>query len=105
MIITRGPDFRNEGYKVNTFETRIGLLIEELGEAAQIAGKVLRFGWANFHPDDPMATPNRVRLEEELGDVIAAVQILAQYEDLDLRRVYGFADEKVKNLIAITEGS
>jgi len=49
---------------------RLALLVEELGEAAQAVGKVLRHGYASFHPN--RRVDNRESLERELGDVLLA---------------------------------
>jgi hypothetical protein len=40
---------------------RLALLLEELGEAQQIIGKILRHGYESYHPDDPETT-NRTLL-------------------------------------------
>lgn len=61
---------------------RLALLMEELGEAQQVIGKILRHGYGSFHPDDPEQTTNRRLLESELGDVQAALQMMLQARDL-----------------------
>ena len=54
--------------------------MEECGEVVQIAAKILRHGYESCHPNG--GPTNRVSLERELGDVTAAVLLLAQYEDV-----------------------
>lgn len=51
---------------------RLAMLIEECGEVIQVAGKILRHGYDNYHPDRPHIT-NRELLQRELTD-LAAVQ-------------------------------
>lgn len=51
----------------------LALLLEELGEAQQAIGKILRHGIESRHPTTGVR--NRDALEHELGDVRAAVQI------------------------------
>ena len=48
-------------------KVRLGHLVEEMAEAQQILGKILCFGWDNYHPDDPKKTPNHTLLEKELA--------------------------------------
>lgn len=52
---------------------RLAYLIEELAEAQQAACKVLRHGYASYHPDRPQASGNRSDLWRELVDVVGAV--------------------------------
>lgn len=64
---------------------RLFLLLEELGEVQQIIGKVLRHGYESCHPKGK--TPNRTLLENELGDVFAAVEMMVAQADLNLSRI------------------
>jgi hypothetical protein len=52
---------------------RLALLLEELGEAQQVIGKILRHGYESHHPENPDDS-NRALLEGELGDVMAAIE-------------------------------
>lgn len=61
---------------------RLAILSEELGEAQQAIGKILRHGWESTHPNDPQGPSNRKLLERELGDVFAAVTLLARANDI-----------------------
>lgn len=49
----------------------LALLLEELGEAQQAIGKILRHGLHERHP--ARSTSNQEELEKELGDVRAAI--------------------------------
>lgn len=51
----------------------LGKMVEECGELQQILGKVLRFGWDSYNPDDPFQTSNRVLTECEMEDVENAI--------------------------------
>ena len=60
---------------------RLALLLEELGEAQQSIGKILRHGYFSHHPDTPEWS-NRDDLERELGHVQHAVSLLVEQKDL-----------------------
>lgn len=53
----------------------LSILVEELGEATQAAGKLLRFGIENFNP--VTGVRNLDSLEVEIGDVLVAIEMLA----------------------------
>lgn len=57
------PKYAEEG----TIEIR---LIEELSELIRELCKADRFGWYNWHPDDPNKIPNKQRVIEEIDDVM-----------------------------------
>ena len=59
----------------------LALLLEEMGEAQQVIGKVLRHGYDSTHPDG--GPDNRMLLEKEVGDVLAAVDLLVSEHDLN----------------------
>lgn len=59
---------------------RLALLLEELGEAQQAIGKILRHGYESGHPDG--GPTNRQALEFELGDVAAALQLMSDAGDI-----------------------
>jgi NTP pyrophosphatase (non-canonical NTP hydrolase) len=56
-------------------------LIEECGELIQVCGKKLAYFTTNDHPDG--GPPLNQRLEDEMGDVVAAVNIVVQLLGLD----------------------
>ena len=73
---------------------RLALLMEELGEAQQIIGKILRHGYESYHPNDPMQTSNRNLLEKELGDVSVAVEMMSDKADIALDNIEEAAKSK-----------
>ena len=52
------------------------ILQEECAEVIQAVSKVSRFGIDNYKPGKPLT--NREHLEEELGDVLAMVDIMLE---------------------------
>jgi NTP pyrophosphatase (non-canonical NTP hydrolase) len=66
---------------------RLALLSEELGEAQQAIGKILRLGYEGKHPAALYATTNRTQLEKELGDVQHAISRMAEAGDISSERV------------------
>lgn len=66
---------------------RLALLMEELAESIAIAGKAQRHGLDSVHPDTTGPT-NAETLERELGDVMAAIELLVQEGDLDWQQIY-----------------
>lgn len=75
---------------------RLYLLLEEMGEAQQAIGKVLRHGYEETHPDG--GPTNRESLERELGDVAAAVHMLAVKLDVRLELVYDRSEAKAESV-------
>jgi NTP pyrophosphatase (non-canonical NTP hydrolase) len=82
-------------------EERLHLLIEEMGEAIQAAGKILRHGYESNHPSTP-DFKNRDGLESELGDVFYAIWLLGEGKDINPERVGAWQiqkSEKVKQYL------
>lgn len=48
---------------------RLAILSEEMGEALQIVGKILRHGYHSYNPLKPTRTTNRELLVQELSHV------------------------------------
>lgn len=71
---------------------RLALLLEELGEAQQAIGKVLRHGYSSRHPNG--GETNREALERELGDVRHAMIRLCAAGDLSKIAIHAHADDK-----------
>jgi hypothetical protein len=60
---------------------RLSLLLEELGEAQQAIGKILRHGYESYHPDFPNIS-NREHLEKELGHIRNAQKLMVDTRDI-----------------------
>lgn len=78
---------------------RLAILLEEMGEAQQIIGKILRHGYDSFHPDRERSDTNRHMLMRELGDVESAVRRLVHAGDIsgDSVRAAGYdKDQRIK---------
>lgn len=73
---------------------RLALLLEELGEAQQAIGKILRHGYNSRHPDG--GPTNQESLEREMGDVLVALEML--YEGSDLSRISVLEQQSIKSL-------
>jgi NTP pyrophosphatase (non-canonical NTP hydrolase) len=56
---------------------RLAILSEELGEAQQAIGKILRHGYESCNPDGNQSRTNRDDLETELGDVMFAMSLIS----------------------------
>ncbi len=72
---------------------RLALLSEELGEAQQAIGKIIRHGYENYHPERPDCT-NRYELECELAHVLCAVDIMAKNGDINLKDIDDYRNTK-----------
>lgn len=73
---------------------RLAILSEELGEAQQAIGKILRHGYESCDPtltvpEDERPPTNRENLEKELGDVVFSINLLGDdiYQPAVGRRV------------------
>jgi len=75
---------------------RLSILVEELGEALQVAGKILRHGWDSTHPNG--GPTNRNLLELELGDVMFAIKFLQMNNDVDTDSIETAAENKNFNV-------
>lgn len=63
-------------------EERLHLLVEECSEVIKEAMKILRFGYASYHPNDPLVT-NLTLLQKELGDLEASITLMTVNDDID----------------------
>jgi NTP pyrophosphatase (non-canonical NTP hydrolase) len=61
---------------------RLAILLEELGEAQQCIGKILRHGYESYNPCVETGQTNRRDLERELGDVQEAILMLCRAKDV-----------------------
>lgn len=62
---------------------RLAILSEELGEAQQCIGKILRHGYESYNPIVETGMTNRRELERECGDVFEAILMLCRSGDLN----------------------
>lgn len=67
-------------------------LIEELGELTQVAGKKIAYNKTDIHPDGMGSL--KERLEDEMGDVIAAIRFVTETLELDDERIKERMDRK-----------
>lgn len=78
---------------------RLALLAEELGEAIQAIGKILRHGYESCHPDNINGPDNRSDLEREIGDIAAALHYMTILSnDLDEINIDEHMRRKIKNV-------
>lgn len=68
------PDYLPNANDVDGWLTQV---IEEASEVIQSCCKIRRFGWDNWHPNDPSRTTNRAILYSEMEDLRAAMTALA----------------------------
>lgn len=61
---------------------RLAVLSEELGEAQQVIGKILRHGYESKHPFIVDSDTNRASLSKELGDIGAAMTLMIHAGDV-----------------------
>ena len=73
------------------------ILQEECAEVIQATSKVFRFGLFDTHPDTPSKT-NTLPLEEELGDVLAMIDLLATHKVISYSNVVQFKQRKFNKL-------
>lgn len=78
---------------------RFALLAEEMGEAIQVIGKILRHGLRSYNPHDKAQTSNRQLLEKELGDVLYACTLLCESNDLDWLVIDDWREAKADRVI------
>ncbi|MBO9427995.1 MazG nucleotide pyrophosphohydrolase domain-containing protein [Sulfitobacter sp. R18_1] len=80
---------------------RLAMLSEEAGEIVQAVSKILRHGYANYHPDDP-TTDNRDLLSAEITDMMAVLSIMENNNDLttDFDLDFDDSNESIKKAIA-----
>jgi hypothetical protein len=71
---------------------RLAILSEEMGEAIQIIGKILRHGYETHHPNE--FETNRQLLEKELGDVRYSMIALCEKGDLSKENIHKRAEDK-----------
>ena len=78
---------------MNRLEELLVILSEECAEVSQAAAKCVRFGMASTHPDSPES--NQLRLEKEIGDLMAMVRLLTEESNLNMDNIIAAADTKL----------
>lgn len=73
--------------QTNAQAERMALLIEELGEALRVIGKIQRHGWDSHDPTGKEEGLNSVLLTVELGHVLAAIALMMEAEDISIHLV------------------
>lgn len=63
-------------------DERLALLAEECAEVVKAVTKIQRHGYESHNPHDLAAGSNRAQLENEIGNVIAAVRLLTTAGDV-----------------------
>ena|ERR1700691_5988670 len=76
---------------------RLALLSEELGEAQQCIGKIIRHGYESFNPCGDEGS-NRFMLIKELGDVTYAIEFLCTSGDLNHVLIQRRSSEKCEKV-------
>lgn len=81
---------------MNQEQEVMAILAEECAEVIQAISKINRFGADNFKPGKPKT--NRQHLEEEIGDLVAMVDIMVDLGIVSLEAVDTAAIAKVEKL-------
>ena len=75
---------------------RLDILQEECAEVIQAVSKISRFGLDNFKPGKPKT--NREHLEEELGDMMAMIDILHSMDIVSYANIERAQAAKIEKL-------
>lgn len=75
---------------------RLALLLEEMGEAQQAIGKILRHGYESRHPSG--GPTNRENLEREIADVRAIIELMIRAEDIEQLVIDQFVVNKAEKV-------
>lgn len=79
---------------------RLAFLAEECGECIQAIGKILRHGYESHAPTVFCSPSNRKTLEIEIGDVSAAITLLVNASDVDIRALH---KRELKKRVSVLE--
>jgi NTP pyrophosphatase (non-canonical NTP hydrolase) len=69
---------------------------EECGEVIVAISKIFRFGFDSRWPEG--GVDNRARLTEELGDLLAMVKLMSEYDIVDLEEMAKAGERKITKL-------
>lgn len=78
---------------------RLAVLSEECAEVIQIIGKIQRHGYESTNPDSITGVTNRMLLQQELGDVDAAVTLMVKKNDVTVSVIMAASRNKLKRLV------
>lgn len=73
---------------------RLAILAEELAEAIQVVGKVLRHGWTPTDHTTGIVYDNRADMETELGQVQNIISLMILSRDLQEEKLIAAAAAK-----------
>ena len=80
----------------NTVKEVMDILQEECAEVIQAVSKISRFGIDNFKPGKPKT--NREHLEEELGDMLAMIDIMLEKNVISIKHLEIAKAAKIEKL-------
>jgi NTP pyrophosphatase (non-canonical NTP hydrolase) len=80
----------------NKVKEVMDILQEECAEVIQAVSKVSRFGIDNYKPGKPKT--NREHLEEELGDVLAMIDIMLEFSVVSIDNLETAKKAKIEKL-------
>lgn len=78
-----------------TYEV-MAILQEEAAEVIQAVSKCYRFGLDNYKPGKPKT--NRQHLEEEIGDMLAMIDILQKMDEVSFNNIEAAREAKIEKL-------
>jgi len=94
MIVTQHFNELTEGEA-----ERLAIIMEEMAEAQQVIGKILRHGYGSRHPDQPNGPTNRDMLMKELADVQVAIKMMScDNNDICPDTMFGMFTEKEEKI-------
>lgn len=76
----------------------LAVLSEECAEAQQEIGKILRHGLDSKNPFDPKSVTNLEKLRIELGDILAALELLERVGLVSRSELETLKERKLKKL-------
>lgn len=80
----------------NKIKETMDILQEECAEVIQAVSKISRFGLENLKPGKPKT--NREHLEEELGDLLAMIDILHEMDVVSWTNLEAAKEAKIEKL-------
>lgn len=77
---------------------RLAILAEEMGEAQQCIGKILRHGYESYNPVVDTGRVNRRELERELGDISFAIMQMVKNKDVNSAGIEARKQDKSRSI-------